>query len=501
MSSASTPAAIAEIAPRGPDPWRATLSAVGASVRRRWGVIVLCGMLGAGAGIGLKVLFPPKYSATSQLLFDPKGLRIFNNDLTQGHHDANAAINFVESQMAVLQSERVLTGAIDLMCDSGTGADGKPSGVPGLKWLCPNRASLDSWARSFDFLRRMLVIKRMERSFVVDITGIGRSPELAAALSNTIVKAYMAEDARTRAEAATRLTTELSGRLDSLRLSLKVAEANADSYRRDKNLIRVHDKLLVEQRLAAATAAMNDSQSRVDKATARVKQIEGAARAPSALGALGAEADTRTLLALIERRNAVMVELAPLAARAGARHPGLIEVRSRLSEIDRSIGVEMSAIRLAARADLERVRSEQTNLAATVAELSTNVTKARQSEIALRALEQEVDAARKLVESFETRSREAAEFGRIDSGNLRVVSVARAPESQRLMPKLLVWGAAGAGVGILLALAGIMGFAMLGRTRTAGRGEGDSRGDGGAAINPAYAMQLRVKAFAQYKYG
>lgn len=501
MSSGSSPAAIAEIAPKGHDPWRTTLSAVVAAVRKRWLLILVCGVLGAGFGIGLKVLFPPKYSATSQLLFDPKGLRIFNNDLTQGYHDANAAINFVESQMAVLQSERVLTGALDLICEKGTGADGKPLGVSGLRWICPNRTNLDSWARSFDFLRRMLVIKRAERSFVVDITGIGRSPELAAALSNTVVKAYMREDARTRAEAAARLTSELAGRLDSLRLTLKVAEANADTYRRDQNLIRVHDKLLVEQRLAAATAAMNDSQSRLDKANARVRQIEGAAQTPSALGALGAEADTRTLLALIERRNAVMVELAPLAARAGARHPALIEVRSRLTEIDRGIGAEMSAIRMAARADLERARSERANLAATVAELSTNVTKARQSEIALRALEQEVDAARKLVESFETRSREAAEFGRIDSGNLRVVSVARAPESQKLMPKLLIWGGAGAVVGLLLALAGVMGLAMAAGSRSRSRGDDDNRGEGGAAINPAYAMQLRVKAFAQYKYG
>ena len=46
---------------------------------------------------------------------------------------------------------------------------------------------------------------------------------------------------------------------------------------------------------------------------------------------------------------------------------------------------------------------------------------------------------RELLESFETRSREAKEFGRIDTGNLRIVSMARAPEPQRLAPKMAIF--------------------------------------------------------------
>ena len=226
--------------------------------------------------------------------------------------------------------------------------------------------------------------------------------------------AYLEEDAATRNDAALRLTADLSGRLETLRTALAQSEAKAERYRRDKNLVRIGDRLLVEQQLAAATTALNDSQVKFDRASARLKQIESAAQNPSALGA------------------------------------------------------EMRAIRFAARADVTRARNEQQILSNTVAGLADKVTHARQSEIELREIAQEVDANRKLLESFETRSREAKEFGRIDTGNLRIVSMARAPERQRLAPKMAIFGGLGMFVGLLLGLAILAGVTLVNLLRSVG---------------------------------
>ena len=87
-------------------------------------------------------------------------------------------------------------------------------------------------------------------------------------------------------------------------------------------------------------------------------------------------------------------------------------------------------------------------------------------------MERTVEANRKLLESFENRSREAGEFVKVDSANLRIVSVARPPETQRLLPKLLAWGMIGFVVGLMLATATISGVAFLSvfaRLRLAGQ--------------------------------
>lgn len=455
-------------APGAPGPWQSALDTLLTQMRRRLWAIAACGLACGVGGVAVKSYLPATYTATAQLLFDPRGLKVFNNDLTTGLYDANSAINFVESQMGVIQSERVLSRVMEAECAAARktlptdGSTPKPR-EPTLAFtrLCPGVSPNGDWAKALHALQRALIVKRNERSFVVDVSASGPTPELAAHLASAVVAAYADEDNATRSEAAGKLTSDLGGRLEVLRQTLRESEARVEHYRRDKNLIRVGDKLLVEQRLAAATAALNDSQSRLDRASARVKQLEAAPRTASALGALGAEADTRALLVLVERRSALLVELAPLAARLGDRHPMLLEIRSRLAEVDKSIAAEMTAIRSAGRADLARARGEQTSLEKTVNDLSAKATQARQSEIELRTLEQAVEANRKLLESFETRSREAGEFGRIDSANLRVVSVARAPETQRLLPRLILWGGIGLVLGVILALAGVAVLALL----------------------------------------
>ena len=395
----------------GAGPWGPAVAHFFELVRARTWILVVCALVGVGAGLIGKYILPAKYESSTQLLFDPRGFKLFNNDLTIGNYDANAAINFVESQMGVLQSERVLSRLVQTACFEAGRADPPAYGLEGK---CPVTDAKGDWEATLSLLRRSLTVKRAERSFVVDVTMNGPTPDIAARRASGIVAAYLEEDAATRNDAASRLTADLSGRLETLRTALAQSEAKAERYRRDKNLVRIGDRLLVEQQLAAATTALNDSQVKFDRASARLKQIESAAQNPSALGA------------------------------------------------------EMRAIRFAARADVTRARNEQQILSNTVAGLADKVTHARQSEIELREIAQEVDANRKLLESFETRSREAKEFGRIDTGNLRIVSMARAPERQRLAPKMAIFGGLGMFVGLLLGLAILAGVTLVNLLRSVG---------------------------------
>ena len=446
-------------------PWGPAVGHFFDLVRSKPWVLAACALIGAGAGLAGKYVLPTKYEASTQLLFDPRGFKLFSNDLTIGNYDANAAINYVESQMGVLQSERVLSRLVQTACFEAGKADPQAYGLAGV---CPKTDAKGDWDATLSLLRRSLAVKRAERSFVVDVGMTGPSPETAARRASGIVAAYLEEDAATRNDAAERLTADLSSRLETLRAAVSQSEAKAERYRRDKNLIRVGDKLLVEQQLATATTALNDTQVKVDRSNAKLKQIEAAAQTPNALGALGADADTRALSQLLEQRNKALVEIAPLAARVGARHPSLVAARSSLAQLDRAVSAETRAIRFAARADVARARGEEQLLAKTVGTLSTKVTQARQSEIELREISQEVDANRKLLESFETRSREAKEFGRIDTGNLRIVSMARAPERQKLAPKMAMFGGLGMFVGLLMGFAILAGMALMSLLRSGG---------------------------------
>ena len=467
-------------------PWGPALTLLFALLARWKMRIAFCALAFAGAAVGLKMVMPVSYTSTEQLLFDPAGLKIFATDAGNTRLDANAEINFVESQMGVLLSEGVLSRVIDRECKLvGLKTDAQASDEveppANFRRLCLNQEteSSEDSARAIDGLRKMLTVKRAERSFLVDVSATSTSPDFAAQLASAVVAAYVAEDAATRAAMANRLTAELNGRIETLHKALAETEAKSESYRSDKHLIRVGDKLLIEQKLADVSAALNLAQTQYERASARVKQLESTPANATGLGALGDEEETRPLSLLLDRRSAAQAELAPLEGRLGARNPLLIAARSRVEQAERDIAREIKSIRAAAREQFSRAQHERDNLAASVATLSKELSKAREAQIALQGLEQSSDANRKLLESLENRSRELTEMGRLDVANLRIASKARAPEAHALSMSLAVWGVAGLIFGLLIGV-GLTAFVAIWRSELAAATPPNARTDAGA---------------------
>ncbi len=440
---------------RAGGPWPSTIALAAGSARRWSGAIVLTGVVAAALGAGLKSTLPDSYVATEQLLFDPRGVKIFTNDLTVTNTDPNSAIALVESEMGVLRSERVLSRIVDRECAAAFSL-ARDEGDFAFLRFCPGSQPDADYAKALQALYREITIARAERSYVVDVTVAESTPDLAARLAQSVVRSYLDEDSATRAASTRALTTHLAGRLEALRQTLRESEDQAETYRREHRLIRVGDKLMVEQQLGVASAALGESRGRLDRVRARIKQLEKTPSSAVALAGFSAEADTRNLVAIAERRDAARVEVATLGASLGARNPAMRDARSKLAETERALAAELAGVRAAALADLARAMNEDANLNASVAELSTQAESARQAEIQLGAMTQEVEANRKLLNSFETRSREASEFGRVESDKVRVVSLARAPQAHRKALKMGLWSGVGFALGVLIASSAVL---------------------------------------------
>ncbi len=218
---------------------------------------------------------------------------------------------------------------------------------------------------------------------------------------------------------------------------------------------------MVEQQLGIASTALGESRARLDRSRAKLKQLERAPSSATALAGFVSDVDTRNLVTTAERRDAARVEVASLSSTLGARNPVMRDARAKLAATERALSGELSAIRAIAASDLIRAVAEDANLRATVDQLSRDVESAREAESNLGAISQESEANRKLLNVFETRSREAREFGRVESEKVRVVSMARAPEVHRMGLKIGIWSAIGFVAGVLVALSGVTFLALF----------------------------------------
>lgn len=388
---------------------------------------LVCAVLGGVA----RSLMPQTYTATAEVMIDPRGFQVFKNDLTSGASDANAAVNYVESQIHIMLSERVLARAMLY-------ASGEEAGSSAALTRFPEQ------------LRKSITVSRAERSYILGVSVRDNDPQAAARMANAIIRAYLDEDADSRSGAAERLTGDLSSRLELLRSRLAQSEAKVEDYRRQNNLVSADDRLIVDQQLASAVTALGAAEERLSAIRARAAQLQG--RDDDTTAAMASPSDQALFNTLVSRQLAIREEVARLSIRLGNQHPSLRAARSQQAEVEALLKAELARMRQSGQGALRQAQEERDALATTVARLTAQTDTARQSSIELRALEQQVLADREVLASFETRTREADEFGKVDSANVRVLSTAHAPDRRTGIGGIVLWSVAGGMIGLLAGL-------------------------------------------------
>lgn len=427
-------------APRLANTWPNALTLLYFEFRRMFIPVLACMIVLSIAAAGMRLVMPRSYEATAEMLIDPRGLQVFQNELVNGQYDANAGVNYVESQIHVVLSTPVLARALRYAAG---------------ETVVPGEADTPVSATSIDALRRNVSVSRAERSYLLAVTASAETPEAAAALANAVVRAYIEIDASSQAGVASRLTDSLASRLTQLREKLASSEEQVEAYRRANNLVSTDDQLIVDQQLTAAVKALSDANARLSEMRVRHDQLLAANI--NTISTIASAEDQARLTALFTRQVAAKEEYARLSTQLGARHPSLQLITGQIAEIDRLLQAEFVRITNSSATSLSRAEQERDRAEDLVATLTQQSTAARQSSIELRTLQEQVRSDQALLASFETRSREMAEFARIDSANIRQISPAYAPEQSMGLRNVILWGIAGA------FLAGLIGagFAVL----------------------------------------
>ncbi|WP_374544675.1 exopolysaccharide transport family protein [Rhodoblastus sp.] len=440
-----------------PNPWRDAAVLLALQARRRLGMViaaaVLCGLL---AGLA-KVALPTTYKASAQILIDPQEFRTLADDAQPAALDANAAINYVESQMGVIGSERVLLRVIRTLGLAGAppqpDADKEPDATDEspearrARELAENKALLG--------LQKSIAISRAERSFLVSITGSDKSPERAAQLANAVVQAYGDVNAADRMAAARRLAADLSSRVEDLRRQLGEAETKLLDFKVEHNLVGINDRAIAERRVSETTDALTAAENREAQARARLKQLETAPADLGAVAAFGPDPESRQLQVLVEGRAAARGELEQLQSTLGDLHPAVVAGKARLRDFDRRISQAVEGLRRSARSQLAEAQGQAAALNKRLTDLAAESIRARAFEAPARELEADIESKRKALVALQTRWREAENMSRREAPNFRIISPARAPNAQGKTVGALLWTIAGGVIGLALALGGL----------------------------------------------
>ncbi len=429
--------------------------------RRAW-IIGTAAILTAIA-VAYAMLAPPLYTATAQILIDPRDKQIVSNDVNPVAMAPDGGVIQVESQARVIESDSVLTRAViaaGLLNDPEFGAPGNgvlariQRAFDGADRTGDTADATKAEGRAVRALRRKLAVKRADKVFVVDVVVTASDPDKAARIVNAIATAYLQDQSDARAEAATRASAELGSRLEDLRRQVNQAENKVERFKAEKGLISASGRLISEQQLAESNNRIVGARARTAEARTRLQQIKDARGT-----AFGADATPEAIQSpVIERLRAQYAELvskeADLRTQLGDRHPNIEAVRTQLQGVRRLIEAELNRLSKSAETDFQRAEANEKALAAGLETLKRGSVVSGEASVRLRELEREVDSSRAVYANFLNRSREIKEQIGIDTTNARVIGWARPPQDRSwpLRVPLIIGGLiSGLGLGAGLA--------------------------------------------------
>ena len=416
------------------------------------------------AVLAYALITPSLYTATAQILIDPRDRQVVSNDVNPGALSPDGGIAQVESQVKVIESDAVLGRAV-----AQVGLDAEPGfGVPHDTAFARGVASLraaimgppperrvDPRGRALDQLRRKLAVKRADKVFVIDVIVTTMDPDLSARIVNAIASAYLTDQTEARSDAAKRAAGDLRGRLDELRDAVSLADKKLEDYKAQNGLITSSGRLVNEQQLTDSNARLVAARARTAEAKARLQGIRDARGQAIGSGAMPEAVQS----AVIDRLRGQYAELAAkeadLRTNLGERHPFIAAARTQMQDVRRLIDAELNRIAGAAETEYQRAQANERTLTAELERLQRQSAATAKSSVQLRELEREVDASRSVYNAFLVRAREIKEQTSIDSSNARIITAARPPQDPSWPPRLILVAAAlagGLGLGAGLAL-------------------------------------------------
>ncbi|RVD55477.1 succinoglycan biosynthesis protein exop [Mesorhizobium sp. M2D.F.Ca.ET.185.01.1.1] len=439
-------------------------------VIRSKALILSTTILGAALGVAIALSTPKKYEATTDVIVDPRDLKLTDRDLTQNVVASDATLAIVENQVRILTSGTVLNKVVtDLNLTNDPEFNGQGKGGLGLMSTLRSILSRQDAGPADEARKRALAVgnladcldvERGGKTFVVSVSATTQNAEKSALIANTMVKAFKQISSEIQSSTAGRANDELTARLDELRKGVETAERNVEDFRATHDLVDAQGHLISDDQMLKLNEQLSVARARTLELNARAASARSLNVNSVLSGTLPEEINSNMMSELRSQYAALKQEADRAEVKLGPRHPEIEALNAQLAGARERIGAELQRIASSLQVDLKRSVQLEQDLSSRLAQAKVQSGDVNNNLVSLRELEREAAAKRSVYEQFLLRAKETGEQKDINTANISVISDAYAP-LQAKGPSRAVMALAGlfaglfAGIG-LGALRGIL---------------------------------------------
>ena len=314
----------------------------------------------------------------------------------------------------------------------------------------PGSQKVENQRLAIKIVAHNLSVAPIPGSRLVDISYSDPDASLAQKIISAYADAFIAANLDKRFEANAYAKTFLEDQIKQLKVRLEASEKVLLDFAQKEQIVAVTEKQsIAESNLAAANEALGKLVSERIKNEEAWKQVAtaDAINMPQVL----ADKSIETLRAA---RNNLASQYQERLEIFKPDYPAMIQLKSKIAEIDRQLASSVAAIRGSLKAAYDNSLSQEEEMKKRVAALRTDVLDFQKRSIQYNILKREVDTNRSLYEGLLQRYKEVDIAGGAGSNNVFIVDKAALPEypsSPKIPLNLALSLALGLGFGVAAA--------------------------------------------------
>lgn len=349
----------------------------------------------------------------------------------------------VQNQIQILQSRELAARVIEtleLQNDPEFNETLAPPGLMGIldprNWGGGATATGPSQDRILDNFLEHIWVEPNGLSTSITVSAKSRDPEKAARIANTLVEAYVADQAANRQHISAQAAEWLDARASNLAREVQLQNEDVQRFRARNGLTD-----------AGAGTSLNDQQmlainTQIVQARADFEQKRAARNALAGDPANSAQALASPLIQQL-RAQAVQLsrEQADLNSRYGPQHPRLMQLQSQQRDLDLRINQELARISAAAAREADAAANHLAALEASLALAQGTAVRQNMARGELASMEANAASTRTAYEAFIARLRNVQGQDAGLANSARLLSAAAVPHIPAAPKRKLIVGA------------------------------------------------------------
>jgi polysaccharide biosynthesis transport protein len=418
-------------------------------LKARWWVALTLFLVTVTTAIGVSLMLPKEYVATSTVVVDQSR----PDPVAANAYPGNPSLTYMATQVDVIKSERVALQVVQKL---------KLAESEEVKagWMLATKGEvgIESW-----LVQRLLFaldVKPSRESSIISVSYKTNDRVKAAKMANAFVDAYLDVSLDLKVNPAKNYSDFFTSRSAELRANVERAQAKLSAYQREKGVVIASDGQLdvesarlneLSTQLVALQAVAADSSSR-QAAGDRLPEVMN----NPVLTGLNAE---------IGRAEARLQEL---TSRLGDNHPQVIEARANINSLKGRLGVEQRRAAGGVSAVSNMNRQREAELRGALEAQRARVLKLRMAREEGGVLVRDLENAQRAYEAVLTRLNQTSLESRVTQASAYVLATAT-PPFLPASPKILTNAVLSMVIGLVLGIGAVILLEMIDRrVRTVG---------------------------------